>query len=60
LIAEGCPLEVKVTGDEYSLMDVIVTSAEAEPPGEAVKLGGETAILKSPGTGAAVTCRVKS
>jgi hypothetical protein len=41
-------------------MEVMVTTAEAEPPGEAVKLDGETEMLKSPGAGAAVTCRVKS
>jgi len=59
LTPEGCPLEVKVTGNEYSLMEVIATTAEAEPPGEAVKLEGETEILKSPGAGSEVTCKVK-
>ena len=59
LTPEGCPLEVKVTGYEYSLMEVMVTTAEAEPPGETVKLEGDLEILKSPGAGAEVTCKVK-
>jgi hypothetical protein len=60
LTPEGCPLEVRVTGDEYSLTEVIATTADPSPPGETVKLDGETEILKSPGAGAAVTCKVKS
>jgi chitodextrinase len=32
---EGWPLGVSVTGDENSLIEVIVTIADVEPPGEA-------------------------
>lgn len=57
---EGCPLDVRVTGDEKSLMELIVTIADVDPPGDVLTVWGETAILKSPGAGAAVTCREKS
>lgn len=57
---EGCPLADRVTGDEKLLMELIVTVADAEPPAEVLTLWGETAIPKSPGVGAAVTCKEKS
>jgi len=40
-------------------MDVIVTIADAELPGEAVIVCGATVMLKSPGGGWAVICKVK-
>jgi len=56
----GCPLDVRFTGEEKPLREVINTIADAEWPGDAVTFGGETTIMKSLGDSWEVTCKEKS
>lgn len=46
---EGCPLAVKLTEEEYWLIEYIVTVAEAVLPALTLTLEGDTLIPKSPG-----------